>query len=118
MDVRKFISSVDQDISRVSKRTSEISCSTREINNFIFLSTHVLFCLLYKIIVLLPHKNRAVPVNVNAFTIIDTCEIIMNNHTCEIIMNNHTCEINMNNHTCEIIDFISGGNINKLLYFI
>ena len=88
MDVRKFISSVDQDISRVSKRTSEISCSTREINNFIFLSTHVLFCLLYKIIVLLPHKNRAV--NFNAFTIIDPCEII---------------------------DFISGGNINKLLYF-
>ena len=23
----------------------------------------------------------------------------------------------MNNHTCEIVDFISGGNINKTLYF-
>ena len=32
---------------------------------FPFPSIHVLFCLLYKIIVLLPHKNRAV--NVNAF---------------------------------------------------
>ena len=54
------------------------------------------------------------------FMIIDTCEIIMNNHTCEIIMNNHTCEIIMNNHTCEIIDFISGGNIklNTLFYII
>ena len=29
-----------------------------------------------------------------------------------------TCEINMNNYTCDIIDFISGGKINKLLYFI
>ena len=28
------------------------------------------------------------------------------------------CEIIMNNHTCEIIDFISGRNINKTLYFI
>ena len=49
-------------ISRISheleKRTSEISCSTREIN-FIFSSICVLFCLLYKK-VLLPHKNRAV----------------------------------------------------------
>ena len=44
------------------------------------------------------------------FMIIDTCEIIMNNHTCEIIMNNHTCEIIMNNH--------SGGKINKPLYSI
>ena len=26
-----------------------------------------------------------------------------------------TCEIIMNNHKCEIIDFISGGNINKTL---
>ena len=50
---------------------------------------HVLFCLSYKNIVLLP-----------------------------IIMNNHTCEIIMNDHTCEIIDFISGGKINKPLYFI
>ena len=25
------------------------------------------------------------------------------------------CEIIMNNHTCEIIDFISGGKINKTL---
>ena len=40
------------------------------------------------------------------FMIIDTCEIIINNHTCEIIINNHTCEI---------IDFISGGKINKPL---
>ena len=29
-----------------------------------------------------------------------------------------TREIIMNNHTCEIIDFISGGKINKPLYFI
>ena len=29
-----------------------------------------------------------------------------------------TCEIIMNNHTCEIIDFIIGGNINKTLHFI
>ena len=26
-------------------------------------------------------------------------------------------EISVNNHTCEIIDFISGGNVNKTLYF-
>ena len=44
----KSISSVDQDI----------LFNTR--NNFIFPSIHVLFCLLYKNIVLLPHKNRAV----------------------------------------------------------
>ena len=55
----KFISSVDQDISRVSK-TSEISCST-----FIFPNIRVLFCLLCKTIALLPHKNKAV--NSNAF---------------------------------------------------
>ena len=29
-----------------------------------------------------------------------------------------TCEIIMNDHTCEIIDFISGRKINKPLYFI
>ena len=34
-------------------------------NNFMFPSIHVLFCLIYKTIVLLPHKNRAV--NSNAF---------------------------------------------------
>ena len=28
-----------------------------------------------------------------------------------------TCEIIMNNHTCEIIDFISGEKINKPRYF-
>ena len=28
------------------------------------------------------------------------------------------CAIIMNNHTCEIMDFISGGKINKPLYFI
>ena len=42
--------------------------------------------------------KRATNSNIR-FMIIDTCEIIMNNHTCEIIMNNHTCEV---------IDFISG----------
>ena len=52
------------------------------------------------------------------FTNNHTCEIIMNNHTCEVIMNNHTCEVIKNNHTCEGIDFISGGKINKPLYFI
>ena len=47
------------------KPTSEISCSTREIN-FIFSNIHVLFSLLFKkIIALLAHKNRAV--NTNAF---------------------------------------------------
>ena len=29
-----------------------------------------------------------------------------------------TCEIIMKNHTGEIIDFISGGNLNKTPYFI
>ena len=29
-----------------------------------------------------------------------------------------TCEIIINNHTCEIIDFTSGGKISKTLYFI
>ena len=67
-------------------------------NNFIFPNIHVLFYLLYKKIVLLPHKNKSV--NSKRFIIIDTCEIIMNNHTCEII------------------DFISRGKINKPLYFI
>ena len=47
-----------------AKRTSEISCSTREIN-FIFPNIHVLFCLLYKKLLLLSHKIRAV--NSNAF---------------------------------------------------
>ena len=74
----KFISSVDQDISaRVSKANEwDILFNTK--NNFIFPSIHVLFCLLYKKIILLPHKNRAE--NSNAFH---------DNHTCEIIMNNH-----------------------------
>ena len=61
MDVRnmKFISSVDQDISRVSKANEwDILFNTG--NNFIFPNIHVLFCLLYKKVVLLPHKNRAV----------------------------------------------------------
>ena len=60
----KFISSVDQDISQVSKANEwDILFNTR--NNFIFPSIRVLFCLLYKKIVLLPHKNRAV--NSDAF---------------------------------------------------
>ena len=59
----KFISSVYQDISRVSKANeSDILFNTR--NNVIFPNIHVLFCLLYKKIVLLPHKNRAVNSNV------------------------------------------------------
>ena len=48
MDVRKCW----PDISRMSK-----AFNTR--NKFIFPNIHVLFCLLYKKIVLLPHKNRA-----------------------------------------------------------
>ena len=39
--------SVEYDISRVSARTGEISCSTREINK-VFPSIHVFLCLLYK----------------------------------------------------------------------
>ena len=66
-------------ISRV-QRTSEISCSTREIN-FIFPSIHALFSLLYKTIVLLFHKHRVGMCLIR----IDTCEIIMNRHTREII---------------------------------
>ena len=82
----KFISSVEHSISRVSKvNKRDILFNTR--NNFIFPNIHVLFCLLYKKIVLLPHKNRAV--YSNGFMIIDTCEII---------------------------DFISGGHVDKTLY--
>ena len=45
---KKFISSVEQDISRSSERSERgISCSTREIN-FIFPSIHVIFCLFQK----------------------------------------------------------------------
>ena len=44
----KFISSVEHDI-------SEISCSTREIN-LVCPSTHVFFCLLYKLQVLQQYK--------------------------------------------------------------
>ena len=94
----KFILSVDKDISRLRKANEwDMQLNTR--NNFIFPSIHVLFCLLYKTIVLLPDKNTAV--NSNAFYDIDTCEIIMNN-----------------NYTCKIIDFINGGKINKPLFFI
>ena len=58
----KFISSADQDISRVSKANeSDILFNTR--NNFIFPNIHVLFCLLYKKKSYSTHKNRAV----NAF---------------------------------------------------
>ena len=82
-------------------RPRDILFNTR--NNFIF-PRHpciVLFITVYKIIVLgLPHKNKAV--NSNAFH--------DNRHIHKIIMNNP--------HTCEIIDFISGGKINKPLYFI
>ena len=42
----KLVSSVDQDISRVSKANEDILFNTR--NNFIFPNIHVLFCLLYK----------------------------------------------------------------------
>ena len=80
----KFISRVEQDISLVRFAHSwDILVNTR---NEFHISAHP---------VLLPHKNR-----VMRFMIIDTCEIIMNNHTCEII------------------DFICGGNVNKTLYFI
>ena len=67
MNVWKYevISRVEQDISLIRfAHLSEISWSTLQIN-FIFPNIHVLFCLLYKKIVLLPHKNRAV--NSNAF---------------------------------------------------
>ena len=47
----KFVSSVDQDT----------LVNTR--NNFIFPNIHVLFCLLYKKIHQLHHKNRAVNSN-------------------------------------------------------
>ena len=60
----KFTWSVDQDISRVSK-VNEWDTLFNTSNNSIFPNIHVLFCLLYKKIVLLPHKNRAV--NSNAF---------------------------------------------------
>ena len=59
-----------------------------------FLSLQSYFYYLYKKIVLLPHKNRAV--TSNAF------------HD-----NRHMWDVN--NHTCEIIDFISGRNINLKL---
>ena len=55
----KFISIVYHDISRVSKANEwYILFNTR--NNFTFPNIHVLFCLLYKKIVQLPHQNRAV----------------------------------------------------------
>ena len=71
----KLISSVDQDVSRVSKA------------NIYYI----------KKIVLLPTKIEQYTL---MHFIIDTCEIIMNNHTCKII------------------DFICGGKINEPLYFI
>ena len=61
-----------------------------------------MYCSVYYIIIaLFSHKNRAE--YSNAFH--DNRHIIS-----EIITNNH--------HTCEIIDFISGGKINKSLYFV
>ena len=62
--------------------------STRE--TISYFQTSMYYSVYYiKIIVQLPHKNRSV--NSKRFIVIDTCEIIMNNHTCEVI------------------DFISGG---------
>ena len=76
-------------------RTDVIPCSTREIISFFQTS---MYCSVYHIqIALLPHKIRAV--SLMRFVIIDTCEIIMNNHASEI-------------------NFISGLNINKPLYFM
>ena len=58
----KFISSVDQDISQVSKANEwDILFNTR--NNFIFPNIHVLFCLLYKKIVLYCPTKTAVDSN-------------------------------------------------------
>ena len=54
---------------------------------------------------------------IECFIDISTTNTI-DNLTRVIIHDNLTCEIIMNNHTCEIIDCISGGNINKTLYFI
>ena len=57
-------------------------------NNFIFPNIHVLFSSLYK-------KNSPIASqNTEQYTLMRF----------------------MNNHTCEIIDFISGGDINKILY--
>ena len=94
----EFISSVDQDMSRVNKANKwDILFNTR--NNFIFPNIHVLFCL-YKKYSYCPTKIEQY--TLMRFMLIDTCEIIMNI-----------------NHICEIIDFISGGKINqKPLYFI
>ena len=64
----KYISIVDQDISQVSRANKgDILFNIR--NNFIFPHIHV-FWLLYKTIVLLPHKNRAVYAYV--YTLMDT----------------------------------------------
>ena len=81
----KLISSVHQDISRVSKANEwYILFNTR--NNFIFPNMP---CIINCIVLFIMH-----------FMIMNTCEIIMNNHTCEII------------------DFISCRKINKpVLYF-
>ena len=87
-----FISSVDQDISRVSKANYEWYILHVQHEKYISHFQAFMYCsvyYIYKKIALLSHKNKAV--NSNAFH---------------------------DNHTCDIIDFISGGNINKTLYFI
>ena len=66
----KFISSVDQDISRVSKENEwDALVSTR--NNFIFPS---IYEFMYQNIALLPHKIEQW--TLMRFMMIDTCEMI------------------------------------------
>jgi hypothetical protein len=65
-----------------AQRTSEISCSTREVN-LVFPGTHVFLCLLYKGQSMKSEKFLQKSDNWKA--IIFTCEIIINNLTCEII---------------------------------
>ncbi len=86
----KFISSVDQDISRVSE-TNECMVYPCQHEN--------LLCVYY--IKKLPHYLAKIALNHN----VGSAMIV-------------TCEIIINKRTCEITTFISGGKINKTVHFL
>jgi hypothetical protein len=74
----RFISNMNMISQEWAQRTSEISCSTFEIN-LVFPSIHVFFCLLYKGQCL--KSNNILQKSDNWKAIIFTCEIIINNLT-------------------------------------
>ena len=85
----KFISSVDQDISRVNEaQRVRYPFQHHADISYIVPSIHVLFCLLYESIApLLSKLPPKIALKHNADSaIIVTCEITINNLTCEIII--------------------------------